>query len=103
MQRIYLEELDENSTNISIKDHEIIHQLTKVLRIKLGDEIILFHGKNNIDYIFKVTDIAKREIHIEKVSQNENNSEIDFELALYNALPNKLEKIEFIIQKGSEI
>ena len=30
-------------------------------------------------------------------------SEIDFELTLYNALPNKLEKIEYIIQKGTEI
>jgi 16S rRNA (uracil1498-N3)-methyltransferase len=40
---------------------------------------------------------------MKKISEQENTSEIDFELTLYNALPNKLEKIEYIIQKGTEI
>lgn len=103
MQRIFLENLDENTQNLLLKDHEIIHQLTKVLRIKIWEKIILFNGKNNLDYIFEIKNIAKREIEISQVSQNENHSEIDFELTLYNALPNKLEKIEFIIQKATEI
>lgn len=103
MQRIFLENLDENTQNLIIKDHEIVHQLTKVLRVKNGEKIILFNGKNNIDFIFEIKNIAKREIEVSKLFQEENHSEINFELTLYNALPNKLEKIEFIIQKATEI
>lgn len=103
MQRIYLPELDILEENITISDKEIVHQLTKVLRTRIWDPMSLFDGKINKDIIFEVTEIGKREIKIKKISEQENNSEIDFELTLYNALPNKLEKIEYIIQKGTEI
>lgn len=103
MQRILLENIDENTQNLVIKGHEIVHQLTKVLRVKKGEKIILFNGKINIDFIFEIKNIAKREIEVSKLSQEENASEINFELTLFNALPNKLEKIEFIIQKATEI
>lgn len=103
MQRIFLENIDENTQNLVVKDHEIVHQLTRVLRVKNWEKIILFNGKNNIDFIFEIKNIAKREIEISKISQEENHSEINFALTLFNALPNKLEKIEFIIQKATEI
>jgi 16S rRNA (uracil1498-N3)-methyltransferase len=103
MQRIYVSDLDIEQENITIKDADIVHQLTKVLRIRVWDEISLFNGQLNKDIIFEVTEIGKREIIMKKTSEQENNSEIDFELTLYNALPNKLEKIEYIIQKGTEI
>jgi 16S rRNA (uracil1498-N3)-methyltransferase len=103
MQRIYLPELDILEENITISDNEIVHQLTKVLRTRIWDQISLFDGKSNKDIIFEVSEVGKREIKIQKKSEQENNSEIDFELTLYNALPNKLEKIEYIIQKGTEI
>jgi 16S rRNA U1498 N3-methylase RsmE len=34
MQRIYLENSDLSQENIILKDKEIIHQLTKVLRVR---------------------------------------------------------------------
>jgi 16S rRNA (uracil1498-N3)-methyltransferase len=103
MQRIYFPELNTQDDNITISDIEIVHQLTKVLRIRVGDEISLFNWDINKDIIFTVTELGKREISIKKISEQENTSEIDFELSLYNAMPNKLEKIEYIIQKGTEI
>lgn len=103
MQRIYFPELNTIDVNITISDQEIVHQLTKVLRTRIWDQIYLFNGKINKDIIFNIIQIEKREIVLQKQSEQENNSEIDFELTLYNALPNKLEKIEYIIQKGTEI
>lgn len=103
MQRIYLNNTDLHQENILLKDKEIVHQLSKVLRIRWGEHIILFNWVDKIDYIYEISEIWKKEILLNKVSQQENNSEIDFELSLFNALPNKLEKIEYIIQKGTEI
>ena len=103
MQRIYFPGLDTADENITISEIEIVHQLTKVLRIRVWDEVSLFNWDIHKDIIFQIAELGKREITIQKVSEQENNSEIDFELTLYNAMPNKLEKIEYIIQKGTEI
>jgi hypothetical protein len=35
MQRIYVSDLDIKQENITIKDADIVHQLTKVLRIRV--------------------------------------------------------------------
>lgn len=103
MQRIYLENTDLSQENIRLKDKDLVHQLTKVLRVRIWEEISLFDGVNNFDISFKIIELWKREITLERICDHENNSEINFELSLYNALPNKLEKIEYIIQKGTEI
>jgi 16S rRNA (uracil1498-N3)-methyltransferase len=103
MQRIYLKNLDVSKQHTIIQDKEIIHQLTKVLRIRSGEHISLFNWKQTIDYIYEISEIWKKELSLKQVTQLNNNSEINFELSLYNALPNKLEKIEYIIQKGTEI
>ena len=103
MQRIYLSDFDVQSDNIQIKDSEIIHQLTKVLRSRIWDKISIFNGQDSHDFIFEITELAKREIGLTRVSLSENNSEISFQLALYNGMPNKLEKIEYILQKWTEI
>lgn len=103
MQRIYLENTNLSQENITLKDKDLIHQLTKVLRVRIWEEISLFDWSSNSDFSFKIIEIWKREIFLERVWENKNNSEIDFELSLYNALPNKLEKIEYIIQKGTEV
>lgn len=103
MQRIYFPELNITDDYIVISDIEIVHQMTKVLRVRIWDEMSLFNGVIHTDIIFEVTEVWKREIKIQKISEQENNSEINFELSLYNAIPNKLEKIEYIIQKGTEI
>lgn len=103
MQRIYLENTDLSQLEITINDKEIIHQLTKVLRVRWGEHISLFDWKNLMDYTYEIAEIWKRELVLKQVFHQNNASEIDFELSLYNALPNKLEKIEYIIQKGTEI
>jgi len=103
MQRFYISDLNTTDFNFSIKDKEIIHQLTKVLRIKVWENIIFFDGSDSFDYIFRIKNILDKSIDFEQVWREENKSEIDFELNLYQAIPNKLEKIEYIIQKWVEI
>lgn len=103
MQRFYLEELNTINYNFVLTDKEIFNQLIKVLRIKIWDEIIFFDWKDNYDYIFEIKDIWKKDIKLQQINRIQKFSEIDFELNLFQAIPNKLDKIEEIIKNGTQI
>lgn len=103
MQRFYIRELNTTDFTFILNDIQIIHQLTKVLRIKVWEKVIFFDWNDNYDYIFQVKKIDKKDIILEQVWRNENNSEVAFELNLYQSMPNKQEKIEYIIQKWVEV
>jgi hypothetical protein len=40
--------------------------LIKVLRVRTWDEIIFFNWVDDIDYIYKIISIDKREVYLEK-------------------------------------
>jgi 16S rRNA (uracil1498-N3)-methyltransferase len=103
MQRFYIKSPEIWNKIFQLNNKDIIHQLTKVLRIKLNDEIIIFNWEENIDFIYKINNIEKKSISLEIINQIKKDSEINFELNLFQAFPNKLDKIEYIIQKGTEI
>lgn len=87
---------------IIITDKDFIHQISKVLRSKIWDEIILFNADINTDIIYKIEKISSKNIELIKlkhVEKKENN----FKLNLFSALPNKLSKVELILQKCTEI
>lgn len=100
MQRIYLNH--ENKNSLEIKDKELVHQLTKVLRQKVGNEVIFFDGVNNIDRVYKIEEIWKKDVSFTFISDVEKYQETS-KIILNQALPNKLDKIELILQKGVEV
>lgn len=103
MQRFYFPDLELSDKSLMIKNPDILNQLNKVLRSKTWDKFIFFNGIENIDNVFELKQIEKREAYLEKVEQIENNSEIDFDLNIFQGLPNKLDKIEYIIGKWVEV
>ena len=103
MQRFYFPDLESLDESIIIKNPDILHQLHKVLRVKNWDKVIFFNGEENIDYIFEVKEVLKREVYFEKTWEENKESEIDFDLNIFWAFPNKLEKLEYTIQKGVEV
>jgi len=103
MQRFYLEDLETSNYSFVLKDSDLIHQIWRVLRSKPGDKIILFDWKDLWDYVFEIKDIKKTEIFLEQVDRIEKKSEIDFELNLFQAIPNKMDKIEDIIKNWTQI
>lgn len=103
MQRFYFPNLEKTDESLIIKNPDLLNQLNKVLRSKVWDNYMFFNGEENIDYIFELKEIEKREAYLEKVWEQENNSEIDFDLNIFWALPNKIEKIEYIIGKWVEV
>lgn len=100
MQRFYKQNLEEN---FFIEDKNFINQILKVLRSQIWDKFVFFDGKNQKDFVYELKENSKNKIFFQKIEEIEKKSEINFELNLFASLPNKIEKIEFIVQKATEI
>ncbi len=86
-----------------LEDKDKIFQLTKVLRLKEQDSIILFDWQQLIDHVYVIDQVTKKKITLNKKEVITKNSEQERSISLVQALPNKLEKLEYIIQKWTEI
>ena len=100
MQRFYFENIKDY---FFVEDKNFINQVLKVLRSQLWDKFIFFDGKKYTDFVFEISEIQKNKIFFKKLEEIDKNSEIDFEINLFSSIPNKLEKIEFIAQKWTEV
>ena len=111
MQRFYIPHfkkedeflLNDKDTPRTFPTGHIFHQLVKVLRVRKLEKIILFNWIDNLDLVFQITEINKKNIKLKFIEEVEKETELNFELNLYQALPNKLEKIEYILQKWVEV
>lgn len=88
--------------DMKITDVDIVHQLTRVLRIQAGDHIILFSWDGR-DMEYEIISIDKKSLTLKWVAQYFPNTEPKKQVILYQAIPNKYEKIEYILQKWVEI
>lgn len=102
MQRIYLSDTTLRDELI-ISDKELYHQITRVMRARTWQSFIFFDGKNLLDYVYEIEDINKKEVRFVLQEKREKKSEIPQNLELYQALPNKLAKLEYIVQKCCEV
>ena len=86
------------SIDMDIRDIDIIHQVTRVLRAKIGESIILFDGDGS-EIVYEISEITKKSIHLRGKDRRFPYSEPKKYITLYQSLPNKMEKIEYILQK----
>lgn len=86
---------------IKITDTELINQIRNVLKLKLGEEVLLGEG-NGIEILASIKVIGKREIVLEKISEKINNNENTIQIILYQSIV-KRENFEFIAQKACEL
>ena len=84
--------------DITISEDSFIHQISRVLRIKNGERVILFNGDGQ-EYMYIIESIEKKGIKLSFSERYKNISETAVHIRLYQAIPNKYEKIEHIIQK----
>ena len=105
MQRFYINSNISNTLwwqNFIISDNEILHQIIKVLRSSIWDNFIFFDGVRNIDFVYKITSIDKKNIIFHLVDEILKPKEVQ-NIHLYQAIPNKIDKIELILQKWVEV
>ena len=89
---------------VVVTEERVVHQLKNVLRVKLNSEFRIQSSEWNkiIRFTVSISEISKDKvvwniIHKEEINFVENNK------YLLVALPNKLEKMELIVQKCTEI
>jgi len=86
---------------IKITDQNLINQIHNVLKLKLGEQIILGQG-NGIDILASIKVLGREEIVLEKIEEIKNSSESNINIVLYQSIVKK-ENFELIAQKVCEL
>ena len=91
MHKFFTEEIDENVAVITGDDHK---HLFKVLRLKVGDEVLV-NDLKGIDFLGKIITIDKESTIVELKKRILENNESPLSITLYQGLP-KAGKMELI-------
>lgn len=103
MQRFYSNIQPSDTIRISVSDREeLYHQMTRVLRMQKGDSCIFFGG-DDVDHEYEITLIDKRTVELRRVASIVKTEPENQRVVLFQSLPNKLEKLEYVLQKGVEV
>lgn len=79
----------------------LAHQLTRVLRLKPGDRIVLLDGQG-IEYLTEISELARQSATGKVHSCKNVDSEPTAQLTLYQCSL-KADKFEWVLQKGTEL
>lgn len=90
------------TTDLTLIEEAIIYQLTRVLRVQAREHIVLFDGDGS-ETEYEIESIEKRSMKLRWIKKYFPHTEARKHITLYQALPNKIEKIEYILQKWVEI
>ena len=83
-------------------DGQPAHQISRVLRMQVGDKITVFDNTSN-DYICEITGFLDKSVSLSVLEPIENMSERPLKVHLYQAVPNKWPKFEEVLKKGTEM
>lgn len=100
MQRFFIN--TELLHDIILEERGIVHQLSRVLRGKVWDHIVLFNGDLS-ETEYEIQTIEKNRIFLRGIARRFPKTEPKKHITLFQALPNKYEKIEYIIEKWIEV
>lgn len=84
-----------------ITEKEVEH-ITKVLRKKIGDELLVTDGEGKL-YITVISSIAKDKIHCEILNDEVNVNEPARRIILFQSLLKNPTRFEFVIEKATEL
>jgi 16S rRNA (uracil1498-N3)-methyltransferase len=88
-------------STISLADSDVVHQIASVLRLKLGEQIVLCDG-NGTDVLCRITEVSKKRVSVGVYERRPNTAEPTAQVTLYCAML-KRENFEFVVQKATEI
>lgn len=84
-----------------IEDAGVCGQMSNVLRLRAGDEVILLDGLG-FEYAARLVSISARKAQAEILHRQMNRNESELKITLYQALVKK-DKFEWVLQKCTEI
>lgn len=86
---------------ISITDADVVNQIAHVLRLQIGERILLADGSGR-ECIVEIIEMRKHEIICSVVERSENKNEPRVHAVLYCAIL-KSENFELVVQKATEV
>ena len=101
MRKFFIKTENISENNIKIIGDDVNH-IRNVLRLKIGDEIQLCNQETSENYICQINEIDKKSVETKIIQKLEISSEGNIDLHIYQGLP-KADKMELIIQKGTEL
>jgi 16S rRNA (uracil1498-N3)-methyltransferase len=99
MRRLFLSEIDPSAETRIVG--EKAHYLSTVLRLKKGEELILFDGRG-ASYRTRITGITKREVRAEILGIDRTEAESPLDMCLIQGLL-KGDKMDLVVQKTTEL
>ncbi|HCW32901.1 MAG: 16S rRNA methyltransferase [Candidatus Peregrinibacteria bacterium GW2011_GWE2_39_6] len=102
LHRFFVSPSSINNKKATIINHDQIHQITHVLRMKPGDTLILLNGDQK-EYLTSLKNISKKEITGHIIKKQNNKGEPPIIIRLFQAIPKQLTKFEQTLRQGTEI
>ena len=96
---VFSNQIDNNLIKIIGED---VNHIKNVLRLDCGEIIKICDIDNKINYISKIKEIQKEFVLCNILESVETEAESRVQLSIFQGLP-KADKMEFIIQKGTEL
>ncbi len=101
MQKFFVDSEQIIDNNINITGDDVNH-IANVLHIFEGEEVLVGNKQNGITYLCKIKTITKQNVLLDIVRTLESDAEPRTYIHIFQGLP-KADKMEHIIQKGTEI
>ena len=101
MRKFFVKTENIKEDKIEILGSDVNH-IKNVLRLKMDDEIEICNQDTHQNYIGKILQIENQVIQVGLVQELESMAESNIELHIFQGLP-KADKMELIIQKGTEL
>jgi len=101
LRKFFVRENQINNEIITILDEDVNH-IKNVLRLNLGEKIQICNIENSKNYVCKILEITSKSVVCEILEEVQAIAEGNVELHIFQGLP-KADKMELIIQKGTEL
>lgn len=100
LHRFYVPKKIELNHDFWIKEEALIHQWKKVLRMKAGDELVLFDGVDR-DMLYKIIELSDNEAHLQLITELKRKLPKRNVYLFWSLL--KKDKNDWVIQKCTEL
>ncbi|OHA05752.1 MAG: hypothetical protein A2934_04625 [Candidatus Sungbacteria bacterium RIFCSPLOWO2_01_FULL_47_10] len=101
MHRFFVKKEIPDSGIFILESEAIAHQLSRVLKIKRGEDVVFFNG-GGFDVVTKIDKISSRYVSGKITRRIQNSKDPSCEVHLYSALIKK-DKFDWVLEKGTEL
>ncbi len=103
MHRFFVSQLDPvDDAQALICSDELLHQFTKVLRFGRGEKVILLNN-SGYEFVVELQDFSAKRILGKVLSKKFCETELAVRLVVAQAILKNMERLEWMLQKGTEL